>query len=224
MPAGCAPPCAGHVPEVHRAGGGYWRSRGRLLAKPGEVTGEAGVSIPGLAAFTGEGTGVVHVLLDDQAVTTCREALERAGIGIADEREVLVVKRRGPADGPRLANPAAGRYQRQRRSCLHHVRRREDRDCHRRHGKRPRRSGRGRPMPGGILPRPRMPGRAAHQAAGPLGRFGCRCRDLAPGSGGDAAPRRSRHHATPLCGAARRVARLGHRAAGSNRRCAGRVG
>ena len=62
------------------------------LARLGEVTGEAGVSIRGLAAFTGEGRGVAHVLLDDQAVTRCREALERAGIGIADQREVLVVE------------------------------------------------------------------------------------------------------------------------------------
>jgi hypothetical protein len=61
------------------------------LARLGEVTGEAGVSIRGIAAFTGEGRGVVHVLLDDQAVAGCRAALERAGIGIADEREVLVV-------------------------------------------------------------------------------------------------------------------------------------
>jgi hypothetical protein len=61
------------------------------LARLGEVTGEAGVRIRGLAAFTGEGRGVVHVLLDDEAVARCRRALERAGLGIADEREVLVV-------------------------------------------------------------------------------------------------------------------------------------
>ena len=61
------------------------------LARLGEVIGEAGVSIRGLAAFTGEGRGVVHVLLDDDAVARCRAALERAGMGIADEREVLVV-------------------------------------------------------------------------------------------------------------------------------------
>jgi hypothetical protein len=62
------------------------------LARLGEVSGEAGVSIRGLAAFTGEGRGVVHVLLDDEAVAGCRAALERAGIGIADERTVLVVE------------------------------------------------------------------------------------------------------------------------------------
>jgi hypothetical protein len=62
------------------------------LARLGEVIGEAGVNIGGLAAFTGEGRGVVHVLLDDAAVASCRAALERAGMGIADEREVLVVE------------------------------------------------------------------------------------------------------------------------------------
>ena len=62
------------------------------LARLGEVIGEAGVRIRGLAAFTGEGRGLVHVLLDDQAVARCRAALERAGMGIADEREVLLVE------------------------------------------------------------------------------------------------------------------------------------
>ena len=62
------------------------------LARLGEVAGEAGVSIRGLAAFTGKGSGVVRLLLDDRAVTRCRAALERAGIGIADEREALVAE------------------------------------------------------------------------------------------------------------------------------------
>ena len=61
------------------------------LARLAEITGEAGVSIRGLAAFTGEGRGVVHLLLDDKAVARCREALEGAGMGIADQREVRVV-------------------------------------------------------------------------------------------------------------------------------------
>ena len=34
---------------------------------------------------------MVHVLLDDEAVARCRAALERAGMGIADEREVFVI-------------------------------------------------------------------------------------------------------------------------------------
>jgi hypothetical protein len=61
------------------------------LARMGEVAGAAGVNIRGLAAFTGEGRGVIHVLVDDDAVARAREALKGAGLGIADEREVLVV-------------------------------------------------------------------------------------------------------------------------------------
>jgi hypothetical protein len=61
------------------------------LARLGEVTGAAGVNIRGLAAFTGEGRGVIHVLVDDDVVARARDELERAGIGLADEREVLVV-------------------------------------------------------------------------------------------------------------------------------------
>lgn len=60
------------------------------LARLGRITGEAGVNIQGLAAFTGEGKGVVHVLVDDEAAIRCREAFEGAGMGIADERSVLV--------------------------------------------------------------------------------------------------------------------------------------
>jgi hypothetical protein len=61
------------------------------LARLGEITGAAGVNIRGLAAFTGEGRGVIHVLVDDDIVERAREELQRAGIGLADEREVLVV-------------------------------------------------------------------------------------------------------------------------------------
>lgn len=61
------------------------------LARLGRTAGDAGVNIRGLAAFTGDGKGVVHVLVDDDSVDRCREALERAGMGVADERKVLVV-------------------------------------------------------------------------------------------------------------------------------------
>lgn len=61
------------------------------LARLGEVTGAAGVNIRGLAAFTGEGRGVIHVLVDDDQVERATQELQRAGMGIADEREVLVV-------------------------------------------------------------------------------------------------------------------------------------
>ncbi len=61
------------------------------LARLGEAAGDAGVSIRGLAAFTGEGKGIAHILIEDSDVARCRTALTRAGMSIADEREVLVV-------------------------------------------------------------------------------------------------------------------------------------
>jgi hypothetical protein len=61
------------------------------LARLGEAAGAGGVNIQGLAAFTGDGKGVVHVLVDDDDLARLRRALDAAGMGIADEREVLVV-------------------------------------------------------------------------------------------------------------------------------------
>jgi len=59
------------------------------LAKLGEATGLAGVNIEGMAAFTGEGRGIIHILVEDAA--RAREAIEGAGMGVADQREALVV-------------------------------------------------------------------------------------------------------------------------------------
>ncbi len=61
------------------------------LARLGEVTGEAGVNVLGMCALTGEGRGYIHVLVADQKAAVTREALEEAGMGVADAREVLVV-------------------------------------------------------------------------------------------------------------------------------------
>jgi hypothetical protein len=61
------------------------------LARLGEVAGAAGVNIDGFAAFTGEGKGVVHVLVADDRLDRLRDALTQAGMSIADEREVFVV-------------------------------------------------------------------------------------------------------------------------------------
>ena len=61
------------------------------LARLGQATGEAGVNIRGLAAFTGEGRGIIQLLFDDDQAATARRALEDAGMGVADEREVLVI-------------------------------------------------------------------------------------------------------------------------------------
>jgi hypothetical protein len=61
------------------------------LARLGQATGEAGVNLQGMCAFTGEGRGIIHVLVDDATAAAARQALEEAGMGVADEREVLVV-------------------------------------------------------------------------------------------------------------------------------------
>ena len=61
------------------------------LAALGGATGAAGVNIEGMCAFTGEGRGIIHLLIDDDAVDRAVDALERAGVGVADRREVLVV-------------------------------------------------------------------------------------------------------------------------------------
>jgi hypothetical protein len=61
------------------------------LARLGEATGSAGVNIQGMCAFTGEGRGIIHVLVDDAKASAARQTLEDAGMGVADEREVLVV-------------------------------------------------------------------------------------------------------------------------------------
>src|ERR1700754_840183 len=58
------------------------------LAKLGEVTVAAGVHLRGLAAFTGDGRGFVHALVDDGDVATATQALKRAKMKVADSREV----------------------------------------------------------------------------------------------------------------------------------------
>lgn len=72
------------------------------LARLGEATGQAGVSIQGMCALTGEGRGVIHLLFNEDVAPAARRALEEAGMGIADEREVLVIdaaKRPGSLGG-----------------------------------------------------------------------------------------------------------------------------
>lgn len=61
------------------------------LARLGNAMGGAGVNIKGMCAFTGEGRGIIHVLVDDESAGAARRALDEAGMGVADEREVLVV-------------------------------------------------------------------------------------------------------------------------------------
>jgi hypothetical protein len=61
------------------------------MARLGEATGSAGVNLQGMCAFTGEGRGIIHILVDDAKASAARSALEDAGMGLADEREVLVI-------------------------------------------------------------------------------------------------------------------------------------
>ena len=61
------------------------------LARLGQATGEAGVNIQGMCAFTGEGRGIIHLLVDDAQAAVARQALEEAGMGVADQREVMVI-------------------------------------------------------------------------------------------------------------------------------------
>jgi hypothetical protein len=76
------------------------------LARLGEVAGAAGVNIDGFAAFTGEGRGVVHVLVADDRLETLRDALTAASMPVADEREVFVI---GVANEPGALGEVARR-------------------------------------------------------------------------------------------------------------------
>jgi hypothetical protein len=61
------------------------------LARLGEVLVAAGIHLRGLAAFTGDGTGFGHALIDDKDLAGARQALKREKIAVADTREMLVV-------------------------------------------------------------------------------------------------------------------------------------
>ena len=59
------------------------------LADLGEATGKAGINIAGLCAMVGDGKGFIHILVEDEAAA--REALDEAGLSVADEREAVIV-------------------------------------------------------------------------------------------------------------------------------------
>lgn len=59
------------------------------LAKLGEAMGGAGINMLGMSAMTGEGSGVINILVEDGEAA--RSALEGAGMGVADSQEALVV-------------------------------------------------------------------------------------------------------------------------------------
>jgi hypothetical protein len=61
------------------------------LARIGDILGRAGANIAGLCAVTsGGGQAEVHILVDN--ATAAFEALQGAGVRIAAEQEVLVLK------------------------------------------------------------------------------------------------------------------------------------
>ena len=59
------------------------------LARIGELLGSAGINIEAISAFTGQGRGIVHVLVDqaDEAL----QVLQQAGVEVAAARRVVVV-------------------------------------------------------------------------------------------------------------------------------------
>lgn len=59
-----------------------------VLADLGEVLGRAGVNIEAISAFTGEGKGVVHVLVDDDVRAI--EVLRESGMEPRAARRVVV--------------------------------------------------------------------------------------------------------------------------------------
>jgi hypothetical protein len=60
-----------------------------VLARIGEALGEAGVNIDGLSAFTGEGKGLVHLLVSEPE--RAQQVLAEAGFDIRGARDVLLV-------------------------------------------------------------------------------------------------------------------------------------
>ncbi|MDD8018302.1 MAG: amino acid-binding ACT domain-containing protein [Bacteroidota bacterium] len=63
-------------------------NRPGALAEMGETLGHAGVSVEGGGAFVVDGKGIAHFLFED--TTAARHALERKGITVLADREVLV--------------------------------------------------------------------------------------------------------------------------------------
>lgn len=67
------------------------------LAEMGEALGRASVSVEGGGAFTVNGTGYAHFLVEDAAAA--RTALEAVGIEVLEERDVLVQRLRQAEPG-----------------------------------------------------------------------------------------------------------------------------
>jgi hypothetical protein len=61
------------------------------LATLGEATGRAGVNLLGMSALTGEGRGVINILVGNGDVEPTKTALAEAGLDLADSQEALVL-------------------------------------------------------------------------------------------------------------------------------------
>lgn len=61
-----------------------------VLARLGEAAGAAGINIEGISAFTGEGRGVVHILVEDAEAAL--QTLADAGFDVRAARDVLVLE------------------------------------------------------------------------------------------------------------------------------------
>lgn len=65
-------------------------NRPGTLADAAEALGKAGVNIDGACGFPAGGEGVLHVLVEDAAAA--RSALERAGLEVRQERDVVFLE------------------------------------------------------------------------------------------------------------------------------------
>lgn len=61
-----------------------------VLARLGETAGEAGINIEALSAFTGQGKGIVHLLVDDDRKAL--EAFTEAGFDVKAARDVCIAE------------------------------------------------------------------------------------------------------------------------------------
>ena len=67
-------------------------NRPGTIADVGEALAAAGVNLLGGCGFPCEGVGVMHLLIDDGDVDAARQAVERAGFEVRDQREVVVTE------------------------------------------------------------------------------------------------------------------------------------
>jgi hypothetical protein len=59
------------------------------LAELADAIGRAGINIEGVAGYSAEGQGVIHLLVEDHR--GARAVVEQLGLEVRDERDVLVV-------------------------------------------------------------------------------------------------------------------------------------